>query len=176
MPGKFFTTEAALATSASMLRPAAGMSCTVTSRATSACQAVAAWLTRMTPPVVSEARKVMIATTATSARPEIELRGTSGVSKRIGGTAETRGAGVNSLREMSLVTMTSVVDVQPAVVQHQAARIVLIHQRDVVRGDDDGGAGFVEFDEKPEQPLPEARIDIAGRLVGEQQLRTRNNG
>jgi hypothetical protein len=33
-------------------------------------------------PVVSDARKVMMATTATSARPEIELRGTSGDSKR----------------------------------------------------------------------------------------------
>jgi hypothetical protein len=32
--------------------------------------------------VVNDTRKVMIATTATSARPEIELRGTSAVSKR----------------------------------------------------------------------------------------------
>ena len=49
-------------------------------------------LTSMTAPVVSEARKVMMATTATSARPEIELRGTSGVSKRGGGTAGTASA------------------------------------------------------------------------------------
>ncbi len=34
--------------------------------------------TSSTAPVVSEARKVMIATTATSARPEIEARGTTG--------------------------------------------------------------------------------------------------
>ena len=35
-------------------------------------------LTSSTPPVVIEARNVMIATTATSARPEIEARGTIG--------------------------------------------------------------------------------------------------
>ena len=36
----------------------------------------------MTAPVVSEARNVMIATTATSARPEIECFGTIGDSMR----------------------------------------------------------------------------------------------
>jgi hypothetical protein len=86
-----------------MGRPEDGMSCTVTSRATSDCHSLAAWLTRMTPPVVREARKVMMATTATKARPEIELRGTSALSKRGGGTADTRGAGANSLRVKSLI-------------------------------------------------------------------------
>jgi hypothetical protein len=46
------------------------------------CHSPAALLTSTVAPVVSDARKVMMATTATSARPEIELRGTSGDSKR----------------------------------------------------------------------------------------------
>ena len=54
----------------------------VTSRATSDSQALAEAATSITAPVVSETRKVMIATTAISARPAIEWRGTSGVSKR----------------------------------------------------------------------------------------------
>ena len=54
----------------------------VTSRATSDCHSLAAPPTSITAPMVSEARNVMMATTAISARPEIELRGTSGVSKR----------------------------------------------------------------------------------------------
>ena len=45
---------------------------------TSACQSVADALTSSTAPVVTEARKVMMATTATSARPEIDARGTIG--------------------------------------------------------------------------------------------------
>ena len=52
----------------------------VTSRATSDCHSPAAARTSMTAPVVSEARNVMIATTATSARPAIERFGTIGVS------------------------------------------------------------------------------------------------
>jgi hypothetical protein len=55
-------------------------------------------------------------------------------------------------------------------VQHEPRRIVAIHQRDVVRGDDHGGAGLVHLDEQAQQPVGELRIDIAGRFVGEQQL------
>ena len=54
----------------------------VTSREISDCHSPAALLTSTAAPVVNDTRKVMIATTATSARPEIELRGTSAVSKR----------------------------------------------------------------------------------------------
>ncbi len=46
----------------------------------------------------------------------------------------------------------------------------LIHQRQVVGGDDDRGAGFVQFDEQPQQAARQGGIDVAGRLVGEQQL------
>ena len=54
----------------------------VTSRATSDCHSTAADRTSMTAPVVSEARNVMMATTATSARPAMERFGTIGVSPR----------------------------------------------------------------------------------------------
>ena len=48
------------------------------SLATSDCHSAADALTSRTVPVVMEARNVMMATTATSARPEIEARGTIG--------------------------------------------------------------------------------------------------
>ncbi len=50
----------------------------VISLATSDCHSVADALTKSTVPVVIDARNVMIATTATSARPAIEARGTIG--------------------------------------------------------------------------------------------------
>ena len=65
----------------------------------------------------------------------------------------------------------SIIDMQPPLMQHHAPRRILIHQRDVVGRDDDGGAGLVEFDEQPQQPPRQCRIDVAGRLVGQQQLR-----
>src|SRR5664279_3783143 len=132
----------------------------VTSRATSDCHSLAALPTSNTAPVVSEARNVMMATTAINARPEIELRGTSGVSKRGRGP---RGVAVMSPRSISVmsVTLTSIIDVQTPLMQHQPARIVLIHQRDVVGGDHHRSSGFVEFDEQPQQPLRQAGIDLS---------------
>ena len=75
----------AIATARSTLvsrsRPGAGMIWIVISREMSDCHSPAAFVTRITAPVVNDTRNVMIATTATRARPEIELRGTSAVSK-----------------------------------------------------------------------------------------------
>src|SRR5665213_2052704 len=113
----------------------------VTSRATSDCHSLAAPPTRITAPMVSEARNVMMATTAISARPEIELRGTSAVSKR-GNAARARDATPRST-SVIVVTLTSIIDVQTPLVQHQPARIVLIHQRNVVGGDHHRGPRFV---------------------------------
>ena len=83
----------------------------------------------MTAPVVSEARNVMIATTATSARPAIEVRGTIGASLRAAGPPRRVGA-ISSVIAQSAHGATSIVDVQPAVVQHEAAGVELVHQRD----------------------------------------------
>src|SRR5690606_30656422 len=117
----------------------------VTSRETSLRQLSADRLTSSTAPTVSEARNVMMPTTATSARPDIELRGTMGDSKR-GGAPAFRGAAVNSAIPSSLIR--SLIDVQAAFVQHQAARVVLVHQRDIVGRNHDGGAGLVQLDEQ----------------------------
>src|SRR6185436_16488125 len=100
---------------------------------------LAAARTRIAPAVVSEARKVMIATTATSARPAMVEGGTIGVSKRGGGMAASA-AEAALARAASSGALVSVVDMQPALVQHQTARVVLIHQRNVVGGDDHRGA------------------------------------
>src|SRR5436190_17576348 len=145
----------------------------VISRATSDCHSTAAARTSMTAPLVSDARNVMIATTATRAWPEIEFFGTSGVVCR--GIGALREAWNSPPSSAWIAIMASIVDMQPAVMQDQAAGIVLIHQRDVVGGDDDRGTGFVELDEQPKQTLRQARIDIAGRLVGEQELRLRDH-
>src|SRR6516165_7982234 len=128
----------------------------------------------MTAPVVSEARKVMMATTATRARPEIVACGTIGVSKRGSGWAE-RAPGASSPCGWPAFVVASVVDMQTTLVQHETARVELVHQRNVVGGDDDRSPGFVELDEQPQQPLRQIGIDIARGLVGEQKLRPRDH-
>ena len=78
MPGCVRIASAAAATSRSRSRPACGRTWMVISLATSDCHSAADALTSSTAPVVIEARNVMMATTATSARPEIDARGTIG--------------------------------------------------------------------------------------------------
>src|SRR5690348_2085691 len=130
-----------------MSRPGSGLTWIVTSRATSDCQSLAAPRTRMTPPVVSEARNVMIATTATRARPAIVVFGTIGVSNRGCGTS---GVGAGSLSGTS-DRVGSVIDMQTSFVQHEPAGVVLVHQCNVMGGDHDRGARLVELDEQPQQ-------------------------
>src|SRR6516225_1929924 len=165
----------ALRTSISMSCPATGRIWIVTSRATSACHSFAAARTSRTAPVVSEARNVMMATTATRARPEIVARGTIGVSKRGSGWA-AGAAGASPSRGWPAFVVASVVDMQTTFVQHETARVELIHQGNVVGGDDDRCAGPVELDEQPQQPLRQIRVDVTRRLVREQKLRLRDDG
>src|SRR5208282_4993573 len=174
MPGAARAISMALRTSASMSRPGAGRTWMVTSRPTSDCQSFAALTTSITAPVVNEARKAMMATTAASERPAIELLGTSGV--RTDGAWTGGGPRSSWSQGSAMVATGSVIDMQASLMQDQPARVVFVHQRDVVRGDDDGGAGFVELDEEPQQSLAEIGIDVAGRLVGQQQLRARDDG
>src|SRR5262245_44524315 len=173
MPGTDPAIVAAVATSASPSRPGIGRIWIVTSRATLDCHWPAAAPISTTAPTVSEARNVMMAITATSARPAMESTGTIEVSPRGAGARARRFSGVLSSTSKGLA---SFIIVQPSFVQHQAARIELVHQRDVVRGDDDGGSRLVEFDEEAQQAFGQRRIDIAGRLVGEQQLRPADDG
>src|SRR5476651_1498413 len=147
----------------------------VISLATSDCHSAADALISSTAPVVIEARNVMIATTATSARPAIEARGTIG--DRLRARAGTCGRSwcprsINGPCSLSVL----LIDMQPSLMQHQPPRLVLIHQRDVVGSDNHRGAGFVELDEQPQQPSAQSRIDIAGRLIRQQEMRPRDYG
>src|SRR4051794_23251306 len=160
------------AVSRSRSRPVWGRTWIVISLATSDCHSAAEALTSSTVPVVIDARKVMMATTATSARPWIEARGTIGDMLRALAGSCGRSCPRSTSTPRSSVLF---IDVQPSLMQHQATRLVLVHQADVVGCDDDGGARFVELDEQPQQSSPERRIDAAGRLVGEQELRPRDH-
>ena len=54
--------------------------------------------------------------------------------------------------------------------QHEARRVEPVHQGVIVGGDDHRGAEPVQLDEETQQAVGDDRIDIAGRLVGEQQF------
>ena len=111
----------------------------------------------------------MMAMTKTSARPATFCDGTIGAALRCGrGTASTvmaGGGGVGLRRGL----VSHGCPAFPPVEDH-APRVDLVHQAEIVGGDDDGGAEPVELDEQAQQPARQRRIDIAGRLVGEQDL------
>src|SRR3982075_4236822 len=138
----------------------------VISLATSDCHSEADALTSSTVPVVIDARKVMMATTATSARPAIEARGTIGdrLRARAGTCGRSCPRSINGPCSLPVL----LIDMQPPLMQHQPPRLILIHQRDVVGRDNDRGAGLVQFDEQPQQSPPQCRIDVAGRLIRQQ--------
>src|SRR3954454_6539142 len=138
----------------------------VISLATSDCHSAADALTSSTVPVVIDARNVMMATTATSARPAIEARGTIGdrLRARAGTCGRSRPRSTNGPSSSPVL----LIDMQPSLMQHQPPRVILIHQRDVVSRDNNCGAGFVQFDEQPQQSPSQRRIDVAGRLIGQQ--------
>src|SRR5215467_9093238 len=123
----------------------------VISRDTSDCHSFADPITIATPPLVTAARNVMIATTAASALPAIESRGTIWTSPRVSrpGRDGRPRTSANPLRT-ALITRL-VIDMDEAVMEHETTGVVLVHQGDIVGGDDDRGAGFVQLDEQPEK-------------------------
>src|SRR5450759_5672541 len=125
----------------------------VISLATSDCHSVADALTSSTVPVVIDARNVMIATTATSARPEIEARGTIG--DRLRARAGSCGRSCPRSTNGPCSSPGLLIDMQPPLMQHQPPRVILIHQRDIVGRDNDRGDGLVQFDEQPQQSPPQ---------------------
>src|SRR6202166_296486 len=134
----------------------------VISLATSDCHSAADALTSSTVPVVIDARNVMMATTATSARPAIEARGTIG--DRLRARAGTCGRSWPRSTRGPCSLGVLLIDMQPSLMQHQPPCVILIHQRDIVGRDDHRGAGLVQFDEQPQQSPPQRRVDVAGRL------------
>src|SRR5271154_3924663 len=115
----------------------------VISLPTSDCQSAADALTNSTVPVVIDARKVMMATTATSARLAIEARGTIGDRLRACAGSCGRSCPRSTNGRCSSILL---IDMQTSLMQHQPPCIVLVHQRDVVGRDDHRGARFVQFD------------------------------
>ena len=65
----------------------------------------------------------------------------------------------------------SVIDFDVPGSQHQAAGVILVHQREVVRRDNHRGTEPVQLDEKAEQATGERRVDVARRLVGKEDFR-----
>src|ERR1700738_328234 len=108
----------------------------VISLATSDCHSSAEAFTSSTVPVVIDARKVMMATTATKARPAIEARGTIGdrLRARAGNCGRSCPRSTNG-RSSSIL----LIDVQASLMQHQPPRVILIHQRDIMGRDDHRG-------------------------------------
>src|ERR1700729_2634507 len=124
------------AVSRSRSRPATGRTWIVISLAISDCHSAADALTSSTAPVVIEARNVIMATTATSARPAIEARGTIGdrLRARAGTCGRSRPRSTNGPSWSPVLS----IHMHPSLMQPQPPRLVLVHQRDVVGGDDDG--------------------------------------
>src|ERR1700694_520105 len=100
----------------------------VISLAPSDCHSAADALTSSTVPVVIDARKVMMATTATSARPAIEARGTIGDTLRA--RAGTCGGSWPRSPNGPCSSGVLLINMQPSLMQYQPPGFVLIHQRD----------------------------------------------
>ena len=123
--------------SSSMSRPGVGRTWIVTSRPTSDCQSLAAFNTTIAAPVVSAARKVMMATTAVSERPAIEFFGTIGAA--VGTEPTTAGDAARSSHGSAMVSTGSIIDMKASLMQNQSTRVVFVHQCNVVGGNDDCG-------------------------------------
>ena len=90
----------------------------------------------------------MIATIATSERPAIVVLGTI-EDWKLGDRSPSAGA-ETVMSSLPDAAPDSIVDMKPPLMQDQAPRIEFIHERDIVRGNHHGCAGFVEFDEQPQ--------------------------
>jgi hypothetical protein len=63
-----------------------------------------------------------------------------------------------------------------ALVHLDARRFELPHQLMIVGRDDDRSSKPVQLDEQTQQPARHLRVDVTGRLVGEQNLRLADDG
>src|SRR5690606_14043299 len=146
----------------SITSPSTGRIWMVTSRPTSDDQATADFCTSTTPPSVTPERNVMMAMSSTSVRPATERSGTMGVMRRVAGARTASGAGS--------AHPASAMEHHLAVAELHAGKIEGVEQRQFVRREDDGGPQLVELGEEPHQPERQLGIDIAGRLVREQNV------
>src|ERR1700722_11428332 len=109
-----------------------------TSRPTSDSQSPSALTTPITAPVVSEARKATRARPAPSETPASEFLGTRAATA---GNASAGGAAASrSSQGSAMPSMGSVIDMQASVGEDQPARVVLVHQRNIMGRNNDRGA------------------------------------
>src|SRR5215204_4713391 len=174
-PGAARASSATRVTSASRSRCETGRTWIVISRSTEDCHCAEAAPTSSAAQAQSAARKARMAMTPTSARLSAESTGTSGALRP---SAAGGGAGAaRSPRPFSdAASIALLVEVQVPVRQDEAADVELIHEAEVMGRDDDRGAEPVQLDEQPQQPARQRRVDVAGRLVGEEQLRAGDEG
>ena len=105
----------------------------------------------------------MMAMSSTSVRPATERSGTIGAVRFCAcGVARLSAPVRRALRQPSIVTRPSL--------QRHARKIESVEQRQFVRRENDGRAELVELGKQPHQPQRQFRIDVAGRLVGEQDI------
>src|SRR5215467_7970249 len=122
----------------------------VISRATSDRHSFADPMTIATPPLVTAARNVMIATTAASALEASESFGTMEVSPRMSRPGRSgRRTRASPLRRIANAGL--LVDMDVAVMEYETTGVVLVHQSDIMGGDDDRSTGFVQLNEQPEK-------------------------
>ena len=65
--------------------------------------------------------------------------------------------------------MIEIVENQPPRVQGQAGLVELVDQAQIVAGDQHGDADLIEIDENLHDLTRQHRVEVAGRLIGEQQ-------
>src|SRR5690606_26296321 len=167
-PAKPDTMRCAAARPASMSKSSAGLIWIVASRAIWVCHVAAVSRTSVTAPSVRQDRKVMMAMTRISALPATFCGGTMGADLR--GVRSGR-AGAASSWSASSAGSRSIMDFEPPVCEDHAARIHLLHQAEIVGGDDHRRAEPVQLDEEAQQPPRQRRIDIAGWLVRQKDFR-----
>src|SRR5690606_2928065 len=158
--------SAAVARAASMSSSPDGLIWIVASREIWLSHMAAVSRTSVTAPKVRHDRNVMMAMTMTRARPATFCEGTIGAWRR-----RVRAKARAAMPARSCEPEASVIDIEPSAGQDQSPRIHLVHEGEIVRGNDHRRAQPVEFDEKPEQSSRKLRIDIACRLVGKQDFR-----
>src|SRR6266536_201769 len=136
-------------------------------------------------PGVAMARSAAFLTWALVSRPStgrtwmVSSRATADCLSPAAARTSTTAPSVSAARNVMIATTAT--SARPAIesagtIEVRPAGIEQVHQGDIVGGDDDRGARLVELDEQAQQPPGEHRVDVAGRLVGEQQLRPGDDG
>src|SRR3569623_84777 len=169
-PGVASASEMAVRILLSITSPSIGRIWMVTSRPTSDDQAIADFCTSTTPPSVTPDRNVMMAMRSTSVRPATERSGTMAV-VRFGIGFATGSAGA-----AAMVAVASAIHRHLAVVQRHARKIEAVEQAELVRRKNDSGAELVELGEQPDEAQRQLGIDIARRLVGQEDIRPADHG